>query len=421
MQSYQRVGGNIARESRRSSADWRDLLLVNAHGAPLKNLANAIHALREAPEWKGVLGFNDFTQMVMLLKRPPWAEPNGFGGERPWTDGDDLKTTEWLQREEIGVRANEAGQAVQAVANENHFHPVRAYLEDLVWDGEPRLDLWLSTHLGVPETAYSQAVGSRWMIAAVARVYKPGCKVDTMLILEGRQGRGKSTALSILAGGWFSDRLSDLGSKDAIQELAGAWIIEMSELSAMRRSEVNAIKAFLSSPIDRFRPAYGRRLEYHPRQCVFAGSVNVAGGYLQDPTGGRRFFPVRCGEIDLAGLRRDRDQLWAEARDAFHRGDPWWLDTPELIDAAAEEQEDRYQGDPWETLIDGFIANKEEITVQSVLEDLLLEKSKWGQAEQKRVAQHLVRRGFERQRGKAVNGFRPWIYRRLSQVAQVSN
>ena len=204
-----------------------------------------------------------------------------------------------------------------------------------------------STYLGVEDTDYSRAVGSRWLISAVARIFQPGAKADCCLILEGLQGIRKSTALRTIAGEYFTDELADLGSKDAAMQTRGVWIIELSELDNLSHAEVARIKAFMSRATDRFRPPYGMRLVESARQCVFAGTVNH-GTYLRDETGGRRFWPVVCGRIDVEGLGEVRDQLWAEAKARYQSGCPWWLDTPDLVQLASDQQEARYEGDPWE-------------------------------------------------------------------------
>jgi hypothetical protein len=237
------------------------------------------------------------------------------------------------------------GQAAQTAARDRPFHPLRAYLKGLRWDGVKRVDRWLTTYLGAAETEYSRAVGSRWLISAVARIFRPGSKADCCLILEGPQGIRKSTALRTLAGEYFTDELADLGSKDAAMQTRGAWIIELSELDSLSHSDVARIKAFMSRTTDRFRPPYGMRLVESPRQCVFAGTVNHS-TYLRDETGGRRFWPVTCGCIAVETLARDRDQLWAEAKARFEAGSVWWLDTAELIQLASDQQVDRYEGDP---------------------------------------------------------------------------
>jgi predicted P-loop ATPase len=287
-----------------------------------------------------VLGFNEFSLGTVALKAPAWqSEPTG----KEWTDHEDRLAADWLQHQDILITVEVAGQAVQAVARDRCFHPVKDYVNSLSWDGVKRIDVWLSQYLGAELTDYSKAMGARWLISAVARIYNPGAKADCCLILEGEQGTNKSTALRILAGDWFTDEIAELGSKDAAMQTRGVWIIEIAELDSMSRTEVGKIKAFMSRAVDRFRPPYGKRLVNSPRQCVFAGSVNHR-SYLRDETGGRRFWPVACGSINIEDLARDRDQLWAEARDRFRSGSPWWLETRELTAHAEEEQADRESG-----------------------------------------------------------------------------
>ena len=264
---------------------WQDeLLRSKAYGdktesSVLPILANGITALRLAPEWQGVLAYDEFRSNVVTLKPTPW----GASPTNGWTDHEDRLTAEWLQRHRIFVSVEIASQAVQTVAAQHRVHPVRQYLETLRWDRIPRLDRWLATYLGVEESNYSYAVGTRWMLSAVARIYQPGAKADCCLILEGPQGIKKSTALRTLAGEYFTDELADLGSKDAALQLSGVWIVELSELDSLARSEIASIKAFTSRTTDRFRPPFGRRVIECPRQCVFAGTVNHT-EYLRDET-----------------------------------------------------------------------------------------------------------------------------------------
>jgi predicted P-loop ATPase len=240
------------------------------------------------------------------------------------------------------------------VARENSYHPVRDFLNSLAWDGQDRLSRWLIDYLGAEDTEYVRAVGRAWLISAVARAMKPGCKADYMLVLEGPQGKGKSTALHVLAGPWFSDSLPrDVGHKDAKDHLRGSWIIEMGELASIKRSEVEELKTFLAACADRFRPAYARYEVEWPRQCVFAGTTNEA-RYLKDPTGNRRHWPVLCGDIDLEGLRSARNKLLAEAVVAYRQGERWWLD--EETEAVARDVQDaRREDDPWVTAISDYL------------------------------------------------------------------
>jgi len=220
-----------------------------------------------------------------------------------------------------------------------------------VWDEVPRTDTWLIHYLGCEDTPFIRAVGSRWLISGVARIFQPGCQADHVLQLEGPQGIRKSSALRALASDeYFADHISDLGSKDSRIELLGKWILEMSELVSMRRSEIERIKAFLTARIDHFRPPYGRRAIDAPRQGVFAASTNDETPFV-DSTGNRRFWPVRCGQIDVEAVARDRDQLWAEAYLRYVKGEPWWLDNVELNALAKAEQDERYEPGPWDSAI----------------------------------------------------------------------
>ncbi|MGH9436855.1 MAG: VapE domain-containing protein [Terriglobia bacterium] len=379
---------------------WQDELLRSKvsseknENSILSILANAITALRLAPEWQGVLAYDEFRCNAVALKPTPWGALPKSG----WTDQEDRLTAEWLQHRRIFVSVEIASQAVQTVAAQRLVHPVRQYLDQLKWDRIPRLDRWLSTYLGVVESNYSHAVGSRWMFSAVARIYRSGAKADCCLILEGPQGIKKSTALRTLAGEYFTDEIADLGSKDASMQIRGVWIVEISELDSLARSEVTSIKAFMSRTTDRFRPPFGKRVIECPRQCVFAGTVNHT-EYLRDETGARRFWPVLCGYIDIEALARDRDQLWAEARRRYASGEKWWLDTSALVEIAAEEQAARYQGDPWEEIIEPWLEVRPSTSVSEILEKCINKpQAQWTQGDKNRIGRCLRALGWERYR-----------------------
>ena len=396
-----------------ASATWkRDLLrskppMNTTEGRILPVLANAIAAIRHAPEWRGVLAFNEFGFGTVVLRPAPW----GIVPKGEWTDYEDRLAADWLQRQGVLVSVEVAGQAVQTVARDRPFHPVRAYLKGLRWDGVERVDRWLTAYLGAVETEYVRAVGSRWLVSAVARIFRPGAKADCCLILEGPQGIRKSTALRTLAGEYFTDELADLGSKDAAMQTRGVWIIELSELDSLSHSEVSRIKAFMSRTTDRFRPPYGMRLVESPRQCVFAGTVNHS-TYLRDETGGRRFWPVACGRIHAAGLARDRDQLWAEAKARFEAGSVWWLDTAELIQLASDQQVDRYEGDPWEEVIAPWLETRSSVSISEVLEKCLAKpQAQWTQTDKIRAARCLRAQGWQRYRERLGSRLE-WRYRK---------
>jgi predicted P-loop ATPase len=233
------------------------------------------------------------------------------------------------------------------------------------------------------------------------------------LILEGPQGIRKSTALKTIAGEFFTDELADLGSKDAAMQTRGVWIIELSELDSLGHAEVARIKAFISRTTDRFRPPYGMRLVESPRQCIFAGTVNH-GTYLRDETGGRRFWPVVCGAIDVAALQRDRDQLWAEAKARFRTGASWWLETPDLVRLAGDQQEARYEGDPWEELLAPWLDGRESTSVSEVLQRCIDKpQSQWTQTDKIRVARCLRSHGWVRYRERQGSRLE-WRYRKVA-------
>jgi len=331
---------------------WRDRLLKSKAGDPLRCLANASIALRSAPEWVDVLGYDEFSRRTATLRETPWGKPSGF-----WEEVDDLRTCEWLNRAGILVPSRIVAEAVETVARDRVFNPLTEYLDSLVWDGTPRIDCWLYRCLGAIDSAYTTLVGARWLLGAVARAYQPGCQCDHTLLLLGPQGSQKSTALRVLAGdSWFTDHLSALGDKDSRIELCGRWIVELSELDRVRRADLERVKAFLVARQDIYRPPYGRRSETVPRRNVFAATSNDSTP-LTDDSGNRRFWPVACGFINIDDIRANRDQLWAEAASRFKQGEPWWLDTPEFRFLAEAEQKKSYEQGPRDPLIEQWIAD----------------------------------------------------------------
>ncbi|MCX5478029.1 toprim domain-containing protein [Kaistia geumhonensis] len=415
---------------------WFNRLRQDLVGTPERNEANVIIALTSDVAFAGVLAFDDFSQEIVVRQPLPWDTATG-PFPRPWEDADDVRTAEWLQLRGVNVAPLVVGRAVGAVAREHRIHPVRDWLEHLRWDGTPRIETWTSTYLGAAPTPFHHTVGALWLISAVARIFRPGVKADHMLILEGPQGARKSTAIKVLAGeDWFTDELPELGSKDAAIHMQGVWIVEIAELDAIGRAEVSRIKAFLTRTTDRFRPPYGRYTVEVPRQCVFAGTVNPD-TYLRDETGNRRFWPLRCGTIDIAALARDRDQIWAEAVHRFREGAIWWIDDPAILAEATAAQEARYQADAWDARIDRWLThdtrsvnrghagyedwqNEEferpeairDVSVGEILEGALgIEPAKWTKGDQMRVGAWLKSRDWERYRSGA-GATREWRYRR---------
>jgi hypothetical protein len=268
----------ILRRSRNSKL-WEDDLILDKDGKIVANLKNLILILSRAPAWESVLAFDQFQACVVIRRQPPW------GGEAvgaPWTDHYETLTRAWFQGEQIKPAAGDVGRAVQAAARHNPFHPVKDYFDALVWDGASRLDTWLVDYFRADDSSYARAVGPRFLISAVARIFQPGCQVDHVIILEGPQGKKKSEALRTLAvrPEWFADRLSNLASKDAVLETAGVLLIEIAETDALTKATPSTIKSFLSRRYDRVRPPYGKHPIRLPRQCIFAASINPpVGGY----------------------------------------------------------------------------------------------------------------------------------------------
>ena len=389
---------------------WNEDLHRTDRGEARDILENAAIILRKDARFRGRLRWNEMLEAVEV-RDVPWYRHSTW---RPWTDADDLNLASFCQRKHAYLKPRTCASAVQLVARDQAVNPLRLRLSALEWDGQERLSGWLATYLGAKvepgRERYLEAVARAWMISAVARAFKPGCKVDHALILEGMQGVKKSTIAATLAiePQWFADEIADLGTKDSAQDLRGKWIVELAELSAMKRGEVERVKAFMSRSIDHYRPSYGTRSQDFPRRCVFIGSTNED-AYLHDATGNRRFWPVKVGRIEVEALERNRDQLWAEAVAAFRSGEPWWLD-PEVETEAREEQRGRLSRDVWGDAIIPFLVGRDRVTVLEVLRDGIgLELSRCDQAAQNRVVRTLRDNGWERVQ-RRVNGKATWLY-----------
>lgn len=379
-----------------SELDWMEL----RNGKPkIKDIvSNVIRILQLEPRWQGRVRFDDFRSRIEV-QEAPWDDY-----QRPsksllyWTDEDTTRLQAWLQREfksyAFSPKRGDCENAIPVVARTHDFNPVREQLESFEWDGNPRLSSWLSVYLGAEQTEYTRLVGTWWLVSAVARVFDPGCKVDTVPILEGRQGLRKSSALRVLAGPeFFNDTPIDIGSKDAYTAIQGCWFVELAELDSLLRAEATRAKAFFSSGKDRFRRAYARHERDELRQCVFIGTTNLD-EYLNDPTGGRRFWPIRCDVIDLAALERDRGQLWAEALAEYREGRVWYPTADVEHDMLGDRQESRMQDDSWEAKVEQYLRTcGNEVTKAELLERALrMPEKDWTKAAQVRVGIIMVNR-----------------------------
>ena len=288
----------------------------------------------------GKVAYNDFSFGTVLLKDVPWR--GKVQGEL-WDDRDDSCLRNYLSNV-YGIKGTQIIADVCAeVFSKQHFHPVKDYIKALEWDGLKRIDtLWVD-YLGAEDSEYTRAVTRKHLAAAVARVMRPGCKFDNVIILCGPQGIGKSTMLKKLGKNWFSDSITSVQGKEAYEQLHGVWIVEMGELYATRKAESEAVKQFLSKTEDIFRQAYGRRTKAFPRQCVFYGTTNDT-LFLRDRTGNRRFWPIEVGTQpqvkDFVDFDDEVDQVWAEAYQIYKAGESLFLDAK--TEKEARRQQDRH-------------------------------------------------------------------------------
>lgn len=380
--------------------EWMQRIQHNENGASRSNLANTMLWLRNHEAVSGIVARDDMQRTILLMHPLPDQHDPDFE-VRAFRDDDATGIQEWLQ---VNAGLSSVGrdlvfQALEKRAFECAFHPVRDYLTNLSWDRTPRVERWLSYYLGCDHTPYTQGVGRMFLISMVARIFQPGCKCDYAMVLEGAQGKLKSTACRILGGEWFSDALPDIThGKDVSQHLNGKWLIEISELASLDRSEANALKAFITRAVEKYRPAYGRNEVVEKRQCVFIGTTNKD-SYLRDATGGRRFWPVKVGEIDATALEHDRDQLLAEAVVLYRKGERWWPDQDFEAEHIKTEQESRYESDPWQDVIETYLRQQFTTSIMQIASDALqIEKKHVGKQLQNRIMDILTNLGWEKEK-----------------------
>lgn len=393
-----RAWAKIADTARNEPAPaWLDQCQTTMTGEPRGNIFNALVALRKDPRLAELFTHDLMAKQTLLMRPVPGPVPQIVESPRPVRDTDVSALLELLQRAGLETMSkNTLHDAVDARAAERSFHPVRDYLTALRWDGRPRLATWLSAYLGTLPTLYHEGIGSMFMISMVARIFSPGCKADYMLIFEGPQGAMKSSACRVLGGEWFDDQLPDLrhSGKDVSQYLNGKWLIEIAEMASMDKAEAAALKAFVTRSVERYRPSYGRKEVIEPRQCCFIGTTNKT-EYLRDETGARRFWPVSVGTIDIDGLARDRDQLFAEAVHRYQAGECWWPSAEFEREHITNEQDARYEADAWESPIAVYVDCKERTTILDVAREAIhLETQKIGLVEQRRIGAILRKAGW---------------------------
>lgn len=368
-------------------------------------LANIHDVLQNDSRWSGVLAFNEFSYSINKLKPPPYHRSTV--GE--WEINDDVQTAMWLTREYgFAPTPQQVAEAIEALARASGYHPVRDYLNSIEWDGEKRLDDWLFDYLGVPKSPYTMRVARWFLMGMVARVMHPGIKFDYCLVLEGIQGRRKSSMFRVLAGEWFGNTDLDLHNKDSMAAIMGKWLYEIAELDALARAESTRQKSFLSREIDEFRPAYGHRNIRNPRQLVFGGTTN-SWAWNKDETGGRRFWPIECRyEIDIDGLSAVRDQLFAEAYVRYKNGDRFWPTSDEQRLIFDSEQIKRHLQDGYVDYLADFVKQQvTEFSMADAADHLKIDAARLSRDLQTRIGKALALLGCTKKE-KRTNEIRTW-------------
>ncbi|NSW84444.1 MAG: virulence protein E, partial [Syntrophothermus sp.] len=339
---------------------WKEQLEFHHKTGDLLPTANNIELILSHGEWYGVLAYDAFRNTEVIRKDLPWRKkerPHRL--YEPWLGEDDDRRDHWFNKNYGFNSGVTIKKAFTEVTRGNKFHPIKSYLESHTWDGIERAEAIFIDYLGAADTHYTKQVTRKMLLAAIKRLYEPGCKFDEMLVLIGPQGAGKSSILAKLGGEWFSDSLRTFENKEAGEHLQSGWIFEISELSAMKRSEIEEVKAFLSKTEDRYRVAYDRAVSDFPRKCIFFGTTNTR-DFLRDTTGNRRFWPVGVNpkEAKYNHWRQLTDeligQIWAEVLCWFKAGETLELDD-QAREEAVHQQAQHMESDPREGIIQEWL------------------------------------------------------------------
>lgn len=329
---------------------WKTELEYGKSGRLLSNISNIILILENDPAIKGHVTHDDFSGFDVVVNGLPWNKK-----AKAWGDRDDANLRVWLEQKYDITGKDKINDALAAVLTKHTYHPIRNYLNGLKWDGTPRLEHLIIDYIGAEDTPLNRTMTRKHFTAAVARVMQPGCKYDYCLILTGPEGAGKSTLLYKMGGKWFNDSIVTTEGKEGMEQLRKAWIIEMGELSSIKRSDVEQVKAYLSKRVDTYRAAYGRTVVEHPRQCVFCGTTNEE-FFLKGNTGNRRFWVIdihpemRKYTDWQTAVDNDRDQLWAEAVHYYKAGETLYLN--EADEAEARKRQESFNDDSDDPIID---------------------------------------------------------------------
>ena len=373
--------------------------IISKSGKVSSCLNNVLNYLDREPEIRDMFQLNEFTGNVEF-SRPNTINPNAKAGDE-LNDFDLINLRVYFSTAlKLEIESTIVWNAIVSVATRHKTHPVKNYIQSTVWDGVHRLDTWLINYAGVEDTPYTRSVSRIVLLAAVARIYHPGCKFDYLLILEGPQGLKKSTLIETLGGKWFHDVNIFLNrDKDTVDAMRGAWIIEVAELAHFKKADIEGVKAFITRKVDRVRMAYNRLTQNFPRQCIFIGTINPDdNGYLTDETGNRRFWPVACNFIDIEGLSLVRDQLFAEAYSVVKSGDFKLYMDEDLEPKAVIQQAMREVIEVWGDPIGKWLMSKptdEGVGVVEIAKEALgIEVDKLGWHERRRIATAMRQLGW---------------------------
>lgn len=330
-------------------------LSVDAKGNVLCTLSNFVEILKSDNKLSAI-HFDEVNNSICVKGKLPWER-----GWKEWNSAD-VSCLEMYIEKKYGIYSSTKCRAAinGYITSNKGYNPIKSYLENIVWDGINRLDTLLIDYFSTVDNEYVRAVTRKTLVSAVARVYRPAIKSDTVLVLCGEQGIGKSTFFSKLAKEWYSDSMSvsDMKDKTAAEKMQGVWIMEISELSGIRKTDVEIVKSFISRTCDKYRPIYSQYVQSFPRQGIIVGTTNSADGFLRDITGNRRFWPVQVKKSKKANIHNisdyDIDQIWAEAVFYFNNGEKLYLD--ESIEKLAFlEQQNSMESDPRQGIVEDYL------------------------------------------------------------------
>lgn len=384
---------------------WRSLLRTSGRAnKPIADLHNTLIVLRNEPGFGIAFVFDEMQQTTVIRAKPPLCHGADAGDDFPrWaTDEDVVRVQEWLQMVMPKLSRENVFNALEEFVRSNPIHPLRLWLATReIGVRQPILDNWLSFALGVPDDAYHREVGKRFAIAMVNRIMEPGCQADYMLVLEGPQGEEKSKFCRALAGpDYFSDHVPDLRGDHVrfSMHLRGKWLIEISELAAFNKvADVESLKALITRRVEIYTPKYGRKERREPRQCVFIGTTNTD-DWNRDETGGRRFWPVKVVHVDLPWLEEYRDQLFAEAREAYEAGEPSYPDKNFERRVISPQQDKRLFHDAWEETLALDLEWRETISIADAAQVIGIPRERLDMLAQKRLAAILRKRKWTKSR-----------------------